>query len=68
MVGLDWGRNSDHLAASKVFQILVVGDDVNQSSGTWQRRYLESLGDSQEFFVMGVRVEFRGGKGMRKWT
>jgi len=35
MVGLDWGRNSDHLAASKVFQILVVGDDVNQSSGTW---------------------------------
>jgi hypothetical protein len=65
MTMLNWGRNSDHrTCSSEVFQIFVVNDNVDRSSGTFKimSPLLESLEDGQEFFIMSVVVKFRGGK------
>src|ERR1700733_3112755 len=72
MIMLNWERNSDHrtwrrvkeFGSSEVFQIFVVGDNINRSSGTFKIMPppLESLEDGQEFFIMSIVVKFRGGK------
>ena len=69
----------EELRSSKVLQILVVGDHVNRSSGALQvvPPGLERLEDSEEFFVVGVVIEFRlmkrtqkecDGADLRVWT
>src|ERR1700735_5303857 len=56
---LSAGKN---LGSAEVLQVLVIRDDVNGSTGTFEvvSPDPESLEDCQEFFVMGVVVEFRG--------
>ena len=55
---------SQELSGCKVLQVLVVGDDVNQSYGAFKivAPGPKSLVDSEELLVMGVIVELRGGQ------
>ena len=50
---------SQELGGCKVFQVLVVGDHVNQSCGAFKIVVLgpKSLVDSEELLVMGIIVE-----------
>ena len=58
MVGKDF-------SCGKVFQVLMIHDHVDRSTGTFKEVSLdtESLKDCKQFFVMGVIIEFRGTKG-----
>ena len=55
---------SQELGGYEVFQVLVVGDDVNRSCGAFKivAPGPKSLMDSEELLVMGVIVELRSGQ------
>ena len=55
---------SQELGGCKVFQVLVVSDNINQSCGVFKIVVPEpkSLVDSEELLVMGVIVEFWSGQ------
>ena len=57
-VGKDFG-------CGKVFQVLMICDYVNRSTGTFKEVSpdMESLKDCEQFFVMGVIIEFQGTEG-----
>ena len=54
------------LGCGKVFQVLMIHDHVDQSTGTFEEVSpdMESLKDCEQFFVMGVIIEFQGTKGV----
>jgi hypothetical protein len=56
------GKKSDR---GKVFQVLVIGNDVYGSSGAFEivSPYSEGFEDGQEFLVVGVVVQFRDSEG-----
>ena len=58
MVGKDLG-------CGKVFQVLMIHDHVDWSTRTFEEVSpdTESLKDCEQFFVMGVIIEFQGTKG-----
>ncbi len=65
MMRLNWERNSDHrlvavqkLSCGKIFEIFVVGDDVNGSHGTFKvvAPNVEHFVDSEELLVVDVVV------------
>ena len=58
MVGKDLG-------CGKVFQVLMIHDHIDRSTRTFKEMSpdTESLKDCEQFFVMGVIIEFRGTKG-----
>ena len=58
MVGKDLG-------CGKVFQVLVIHDHIDWSTGTFKEVLpdTESLKDCEQFFVMGVIIKFRGTEG-----
>ena len=62
-VGLMAGKD---LGYGKVFQVLVICDHVDWSTRTFEEVLpdMESLKDCEQFFVMGVIIEFRGTKGV----
>ena len=49
----------------KVFQVLMICDHIDRSTGTFEEVSpdTESLKDCEQFFVMGVIIEFRGTEG-----
>ena len=53
------------LGCGKVFQVLMIHDQVNWSTGTFKEVSpdTESLKDCKQFFVMGVIIEFQGTEG-----
>ena len=53
------------LGCGKVFQVLLICDHVDQSTGTFEEVSpdTESLKNCEQFFVMGVIIEFRGTEG-----
>ena len=53
------------LGCGKVFQVLIICDHVDWSTGTFEEVSpdMESLKDCKQFFVMGVIIEFRGTEG-----
>ena len=55
---------SQEFGGCKVFQVLVVGDDINQSCGAFKivAPGPKSLMDSEELLVMGVVVELWSGQ------
>ena len=55
---------SQELGGCKVFQVLVISDDVNRSCGAFKIMAPgpKSLVDSEELLVMGVIVELRSGQ------
>ena len=57
-VGKDFG-------CGKVFQVLMIHDHINRSTGTFKEVSpdTEGLKDCEQFFVMGVIVEFQGAEG-----
>ena len=57
--GLTAGKD---LGCGKVFQVLMIRDHVNRSTGTFEEVLpdMESLKDCEQFFVMGVIIEFWG--------
>ena len=59
MVGKDLG-------CGKVFQVLMICDHVNRSTRTFKEVSpdMESLKDCEQFFVMGVIIEFWGTEGV----
>ena len=61
-VGLMVGKD---LGCGKVFQVLIIHDHVDWSTGTFKEMSpdTESLKDCEQFFVMGVIIEFWGTKG-----
>ena len=50
------------LGCGKVFQVLMICDHVDWSTGTFEEVLpdMESLKDCEQFFVVGVIIEFRG--------
>ena len=50
------------LGCGKVFQVLMIRDHVNRSTGTFEEVSpdTESLKDCEQFFVVGVIIEFWG--------
>ena len=54
------------LGCGKVFQVLMIHDHINWSTGTFEEVSpdMESLKDCEQFFVMGVIIEFRGTEGV----
>ena len=61
-VGLTVGKD---LGCGKVFQVLMICDHVNWSTRAFEEVSpdTESLKDCEQFFVMGVIIEFWGTKG-----
>ena len=61
-VGLTAGKD---LGCGKVFQVIMIHDHVNRSTGTFEEVSpdTESLKDCKQFFVMGVIIEFQGTEG-----
>ena len=57
--GLMMGKD---LGCGKVFQVLMIRDHVDWSTGTFEEVLpdTEGLKDCEQFFVMGVIIEFRG--------
>ena len=55
---------SQELGGCKVFQVLVIGDDVNRGCGAFKivASGPKSLVDNEELLVMGVIVELRSGQ------
>ena len=53
------------LGCGKVFQVLMILDHINWSTGTFEEVSpdMESLKDCKQFFVMGVIIEFWGTEG-----
>ena len=53
------------LGCGKVFQVLMICDHIDQSTGTFEEVLpdTESLKDCEQFFVMGVIIEFWGTEG-----
>jgi len=49
----------------KVFEILVIGDDINGGHGTFEvvTPDLEGFVDSKQFLIVDVVIQFRGGEG-----
>ena len=60
--GLTAGKD---FGCGKVFQVLMIHDHVDQSTGTFEEVSpdMESLKDCEQFFVMGVIIEFQGTEG-----
>ena len=58
MVGKDLG-------CGKVFQVLIIHDHIDRSTGTFKEVSpdMESLKDCEQFFVVGVIIEFWGTEG-----
>ena len=58
MVGKDFG-------CGKVFQVLMICDHVNRSTGTFKvvSPDMESLKDCKKFFVVGVIIKFQSTEG-----
>ena len=58
MVGKDLG-------CGKVFQVLMIHDHINRSTGTFEEVSpdMENLKDCEQFLVMGVIIEFWGTEG-----
>ena len=58
MVGKDFG-------CGKVFQVLMIHDHINRSTGTFEvvSPDMEGLKDCKQFFVVGVIIEFQGTEG-----
>ena len=54
------------LGCGKVFQVLMIRDHVDWSTGTFEEVSpdTESLKDCEQFFVMGVIIEFWGTEGV----
>ena len=61
-VGLMAGKD---LGCGKVFQVLMIRDHIDRSTGAFEEVLpdMESLKDYEQFFVMGVIIEFQGTKG-----
>ena len=61
-MGLTVGKD---LGCGKVFQVLMICDHVDQSTGTFEEVSpdMEGLKDCEQFFVMGVIIEFQGTEG-----
>ena len=61
--GLTAGKD---LGCGKVFQVLMIRDHVDRSTGTFKEVSpdTEGLKDCEQFFVMGVIIEFWGTKGV----
>ena len=62
-VGLMAGKD---LGCGKVFQVLMICDHINRSTRTFKEvsTDTESLKDCEQFFVMGVIIEFQGTEGV----
>ena len=60
-MGLMAGQN---LGAGEIFQVLVVGDHINQRGGALEvmSPVLEGLKDGQQLLVMGIIVQLRCGQ------
>jgi hypothetical protein len=58
---------SKDFGGAEVLKVLVVHDNINRQQSTLKIMLpdMESLKDSQEFFIMSVIVQFRHGKGVR---
>ena len=56
--------SSQEFGGCKVFQVLVISDDINQSCGAFEIMVpgSKSLMDSEELLVMGVVVELQSGQ------
>ena len=56
---------SKDLGCGKVFQVLMIHDHVDRSTGTFEEVSpdMESVKDCKQFFVMGVIIEFWGTEG-----
>ena len=56
------------LGCGKVFQVLMICDHVDRSTGTFKEVLsdMESLKDCEQFFVMGVIIEF-GALKVQEW-
>ena len=54
------------LGCGKVFQVLMIHDHVDRSTGTFKEVLpdMESLKDCEQFFVMGVIIEFWSTEGV----
>ena len=53
------------LGCGKVFQVLMIHDHVDWSTGSFEEVSpdMESLKDHEQFFVMGIIIEFQGTEG-----
>ena len=62
-VGLKAGKD---FGCGKVFQFLMIHDHVDRSTGTFKEVSpdMESLKDWEQFFVVGVILEFQGTEGV----